>query len=365
MKKKIVISGISLFTGGPLSVLMDILAFLNEDERITSKYEVIAFVHNKDLFPFENIKFLEFPKARRSYLVRLFYEYFYFYILSIRIKPYLWFSVHDITPHVKSEIRAVYCHNPSPFYPTGSKDFKLDKGFYFFTKFYKYLYKINIKKNNYVVVQQEWIRQEFHRMFNVQSVVAYPEIRTSVEEKTGKDSRQGPYTFFYPAFPRIFKNFEVLLKASELLEKEGEPFQVIITINGAENKYASMIFQAYSHLKNVKFLGQIPREKVMQQYAESDCLVFPSKLETWGLPITEMRQFGKPILVTDLPYAKETAANYPYVSFFKPDSAEELKEQMKAAIYHRLKYADTRKMQPEAPFCNSWKGLFDILLKAE
>lgn len=36
--------------------------------------------------------------------------------ISRKIKPYLWFSLHDTSPNVKAAKRVVYCHNPTPFY---------------------------------------------------------------------------------------------------------------------------------------------------------------------------------------------------------------------------------------------------------
>lgn len=55
----------------------------------------------------------------------------------------------------------------------------------------------------------------------------------------------------------------------------------------------------------------------MKLYNTSDCLIFPSKLETWGLPISEMKFFGKPILIADELYAKETVGGYDKVQFLK------------------------------------------------
>lgn len=55
--------------------------------------------------------------------------------------------MHDITPNVKVEAQFVYCHNPSPFYKMRFSDVKYSFKNYLFTKFYKYLYKINIHKN--------------------------------------------------------------------------------------------------------------------------------------------------------------------------------------------------------------------------
>lgn len=79
-KKKIVISAINLFEGGTLSVLKDCLYSIENDEQFNND-EFIALVHKKSLFDkneYKKINFIEFPYSRKSYLYRLYYEFFYF-----------------------------------------------------------------------------------------------------------------------------------------------------------------------------------------------------------------------------------------------------------------------------------------------
>ena len=59
-------------------------------------------------------------------------------------------------------------------------------------------------------------------------------------------------------------------------------------------------------------------------YLESDCLIFPSKLETWGLPLSEYRHYEKPIIAADLGYAKEVLSGYHSAYLFNPDDTDDL-----------------------------------------
>ena len=117
MKKEcIVLSAINIFEGGPLSVLKDCLSILNKYK--SSEFTIIIFVHKKIIInslKYKTLKFVEFPKSRSSYIYRLYYEFYFFNRISIRIKPKYWFSFHDITPNLTSTKQFVYCHNPSPF----------------------------------------------------------------------------------------------------------------------------------------------------------------------------------------------------------------------------------------------------------
>jgi glycosyltransferase involved in cell wall biosynthesis len=61
------------------------------------------------------------------------------------------------------------------------------------------------------------------------------------------------------------------------------------------------------------------KETVYQNYISCDAVIFPSKLETWGLPITEAKIFKKPLILVNMPYAHETVGDYENVNFFNPN----------------------------------------------
>jgi glycosyltransferase involved in cell wall biosynthesis len=148
------------------------------------------------------------------------------------------------------------------------------------------------------------------------------------------------------------------------LNSEGSNgFQVFLTINGSENKYSKYIYNRYKNVRSLKFIGQQSRESVYQYYDKVDCLIFPSKLETWGMPITEFKSFNKPILLADMKYAHETIGEYEKVTFFDPDNHNMLAELMKKLMENTATYQNTKKVTIKQPFANSWKELFDIILK--
>lgn len=369
-KKKIVISAVNFFEGGPLTILKDNLKFAND--YLSSDYEIIALVHKKsllDLNMLSKIVFIEFPKSRESYFRRLYLEYFYFNKLSRKWKPYLWFSLHDISPNVSAEIRAVYCHNPTPFKKKSVKDLFVQPIIFFFSLFYNILYKINIKKNNYVVVQQIWLKKAFIDLFKLEDedvLVCYPQ----VDKKTGFSNAEEfnqinrnvqVFTFFYPALARPFKNFEVIGEAVKILEKKGvDDFQVIITIKGDENNYSKNILKKYECLKNIKFVGMLSFNEVNEYYEKSDAMLFPSTLETWGLPITEFKSFNKPIILSNLPYALETLGEYDKGSFFNPSDANDLAGKMASLIGGNLQFDKTSRMDED--ILTGWADLYNKIL---
>jgi len=290
--------------------------------------------------------------------LRCFYEYVYFYFLSKKIKPYLWLSLHDITPNVKTEKMAVYCHNPSPFYHVKKEKLFLDKKFTLFTWLYKYLYKINIRKNNYVIVQQQWMREAFKKMYGISNiVVANPKLDKNLVKKGNKLIN----TFIYPTFPRVFKNIEVIGEALKKIDNIG--INVLVTIDGTENVYAKKIVQQYQHLKSINFIGLQTRDKVFEYYGAVEGLIFSSNLETWGLPMSEFAETKKPIFAADLPYAKETLAGYNDVKFFNADDSQKLADLLKDFVQKKHYMSKAAYVAYDQPYAENWGGLFRILLK--
>ncbi len=362
-KPLIVFSAVNFVEGGPLSIFKDaIRGFL---DNLANDYSLALIVHNKNIFEeFKNfpIKFLEFKYPKKSWLLRVWFEYVHCYFISKKINPFLWVSLHDITPNVTCKNKVVYCHNPAPFYKLSLHEAKLEKSFIFFNLLYTLFYRVNIHTNKHIIVQQQWLRDEFERRFKVKNViVAYPGINAPQTVKTNNNGNV-KFQFFFPAFPRVFKNFEVLLQAAELLYQSEKNFEVRLTIDGTENKYASYLLKKYKHVPCIKFIGLQTREKMWQLYGQSSCLVFPSKLETWGLPITEMKLYNKPVLVANCRYSHETVGNYSKAVFFNPGSSTALCNLMQKAIAGTLEFKPVTEMIPAYPFSRNWKELFSLIL---
>jgi glycosyltransferase involved in cell wall biosynthesis len=368
-KPIIIVSAINIFEGGALTILKECLHALNN--HFSKQYNVEVFVHKKSLFIDDhlcNITFRELPKSRQSWVYRLYYEYFFFNRISKETKPILWLSLHDTTPILQTGIKqCVYCHNPAIFYRLNLTDFFFDKTHVLFSLFYRFLYQINISKNNFVIVQQDWIRTKFSDFFKIplsKILVAYPETDevNSVDYEVSLPSK---ITFIYAAYPRIFKNYEIIIDAVQILLKQGiTDFEVKFTLSGTENHYAKKIHQLSKSISQIVFLGLIPRTELLKEYSNTTALIFPSKLETWGLPISEFKTLNKTILLADLEYAHETLGIYNKACFFNSDNPEDLAIKMASIILagpNSVWQTTTQKL-PEYPFTTSWKDMLHLIL---
>jgi glycosyltransferase involved in cell wall biosynthesis len=364
--KRLVISAVNCTEGGILSVLQDCVA--SACGAYGNEWEIIVLVNRKELVSSSVAKVLEFPLSKQSWSSRFKHEWLYFNRLSKRLDPDVWLSLHDMTPIVQARRRVVYCHNALPFYAFRIKDALMDWKLGLFCIFYGWLYSINIRSNDFVVVQQDWIRSEFQRRYNVRNViVAHPEgLNWDAGGKTAPFSEtNSPYfRFCYPTLPRLFKNVEVACEAARLLYESGRhDFELVLTMDGTENAYSRHIRKRFGYLPNILLVGRLNREDVFDLYRRSDCLIFPSKLETWGLPITEFKATKRPILVADLPYAQETIGNYDKVGYFPPNDAETLAELMVEVMEGKfISIGRHAAKQISAPYASSWMELWKLIL---
>jgi len=366
--KTIVISAVNLVEAGTLRILRDCLAYLS-GMAANGEYRIVAIVHHKELANFPNIEYIETRWPKKLWINRLWYEYVSMKSVSKKLAPvHLWFSLHDTSPNVVAERRAVYCHNAFPFYKWKLHDLIFAPKIVLFALLSKYIYKTNIRKNNYVVVQQEWLRKALYKMFflHPRHIIVAPPSQNLQVPKAAELKPDTSYSFVFAGSPNSHKNFEVICRAAEILEQQGElNFKVRITVKGDENKYARWLFNKWGHLQTVDFIGFVSVETLQQHYVNSNCLIFPSKVESWGLPISEFAQLHKPMLLADLPYAHDTAAGKSQVCFFDPASPAKLAQLMKTLFTgHRSFLQTVPKSTPSEPFAQNWEKVFQILLNA-
>lgn len=366
--KSVVISAVNFTEGGPLTVLRDCLQVASEV--LDDEWQIYAIVNNKNLINNSRITFLELPQVKGSWFRRVKAEWFDFGALFDNQKIDLWFSLHDMTPRVNARRQVVYCHNPSPFYNIGIKEVFLEPKFGLFNLFYRYLYGAFIGRNFAVVVQQEWLREKFMNLFGVKNViVSYPSLVSAVNAHQGDfdwpaETRSNQRTIFlYPALPRVFKNIEVICEAIQMLpEHLKRGVELRLTLSGHENRYARYIYNRFSSIEAIKFIGRLDYDEMMRQYRVCDAVLFPSKLETWGVPLTEAKYFNKPIFVADLPYSHETVGAYDAVEFLDADSPACWRNALVNFIDCKCLNNSHTMPTPSEPFARGWHNLWKTLI---
>jgi len=365
VQRHIVISAVNIRKGGTLAVLKDCLEYLStrKDLRVT------ALVHSEALCHFDGISYIEIPWSLKGWCRRLWCEYVTMHKISKDIAPVdLWLSLHDTTPRVEAARQAVYCHTSFPFMQVRMRDFRMDWKIPMFARLTKYAYRINVRRNNYLIVQQDWLRDGLSKMTGRSKediIVARPAFTTP--DIPARTSTPVP-VFFYPSTPDCHKNFELACRAAEKLEnKIGKGrFQLLLTLNGNENRYARWLKRKWGNVDSIRFRGFMTKSELFKAYADAVCLIFTSRSETWGLPISEFAPTGKPMILSDLPFAHESAAGYNKVAFVDVDDEKRLAELMGALIKKKTKdFGPVGQHHIAEPAAPSWEALFKLLLEDE
>ena len=366
VRKHIVVSAVNLRKGGTLTVLRECLQYLSGQPDL----DVTALVHKRSLCDFPGIRYVEIPWSIRGWGRRLWCEYVTMHRISKSLpETDLWLSLHDTTPRVRAKRQAVYCHTSFPFLKVHGRDFRMDPKIPLFALLTRFAYRIGVHRNRYLIVQQNWFREGLSSLLHFPAkriIVAPPHFQpVAIPAEINKDSIP---LFFFPSTPDCHKNFETVCQAAALLEKELGPgrCKVVITVNGSENRYAAWLKKQWGHVSSIDFHGFMSKEELSQYYGLAACLVFPSRVETWGLPISEFMPTGKPMLLADLPYAHETAAGAGCVAFFPPEDASVLARHMMAVIRNdRSAFSPVPPQPVEHPHARDWHELFSILLNHE
>jgi glycosyltransferase involved in cell wall biosynthesis len=300
---------------------------------------------------------------KRSWIGRLWFEKAFIRKIERRLRPSLWLSLHDITARLCETRQVLYCHNPSPFFDRSTRLPVVDVKFELFARFYDHLYRWDIHRNAHVVVQQDWMRREFLRRYplhNDRVLVARPISQSAANSDAVRPtphlripSASSPMILVYPTLPRVFKNVEFIGELARALA--AEPLRFVVTIDGAENSYAQYIKREYGDMPNLQLIGRQPRPAILQMYEQADALIFPSRLETWGLPLSEFMSTGKPIFAADLPYAREVLSGYPMADLLPLGDLAVAAAKLRAFCSAHF-CAKPINVAIEQPYCPDWSA---------
>lgn len=103
------------------------------------------------------------------------------------------------------------------------------------------------------------------------------------------------------------KNIEIFIPLAELIKKYQNDIVIVTTVDASQCAGARKFIEEISKrgLQDIiKNLGSVPMSEVGSLFRSVDALLFPTVLETFGLPYLEAMYYEKPILTSDLDFAK-------------------------------------------------------------
>jgi len=111
---------------------------------------------------------------------------------------------------------------------------------------------------------------------------------------------QGRIRFIFAGAMSYRKSMDLIFKAFETLKAEGLPIELTI-VGGAENH--DWIRQANA-IDGVTYLGQKGQRDLYEEFSRSDCLLLPSRFDSFGMVVAEAMATGVPALVSSMTGAR-------------------------------------------------------------
>ncbi|MCR4591326.1 MAG: glycosyltransferase [Lachnospiraceae bacterium] len=350
--KRIVVLDIAASKTGALSILRDYYAHvqsLNDDNEwyfIIGAEGLIKEDSNKP-----NIHVIVREDVKNSRFKRLLFDHFSGKDFLRELKPDLIISLQNTLPVGAEKLAEtkIYLHQPLGFQKI--------KKFSFFNKWerglavYQYLIAGEIdrslKRADSITVQTKWMKDAVIEKDGIapeKIEVEAPEIRgvgglckpdgLSDAELCKPDAPEQSGVlckplFIFPAGNILYKNHQCILDAVKILSDRGiRGFRVIFT----EEEQNLPWLKVHEECRDViDWRGMIERDKLLSLYRKA-VLLFPSYIETYGLPLAEARAAGAGIIAADTPFAREILSGYTKAEYFDPFDPPALAGLMEKAV---------------------------------
>ena len=319
-------------SGGALTILEQYY----DDAVQHSDNDVMWFfvISSPDLRETDNVKILRFPWVKKSWLHRLYFDYFIAPRVIDKHEADEILSLQNVVVPKTKVPQALYVHQSLPFVDKRFRLMEAPRLWVYQNIIGKMIFQ-SMRKASRVIVQAKWMKHACVSMAGIEPTkitVLPPSINMNVKRHF-KLTETTARTFFYPASAVTYKNHSLVVDAATLLEERGiNDYEVIFTLKGDENRHMRSLSQKINRLGlRIKFVGGLARDQVFDYYSRS-VLVFPSHIETFGLPLLEAKLHGTPILASDCPFSHEILDRYDKVSFFGAKDATMLADLMEASV---------------------------------
>lgn len=258
----------------------------------------------------------------------------------------------------------IYYHNAIPLSPYKWSFFKSSERPLAVLKYiYPWVVKTTINSNTQIIVQIPFIKKEFVNFFKVSPAdvhVLFPDIKkVSSDEIIPYPFEKNLYHFLYPATFFPYKEHETLVHSMVELQKSNpsltRKIRIHLTLKKEGCPALFYLIEKHDLTEQFVFNGTVPYEELLTQYKAATGLLFPSTIETLGLPLIEAAMFGLPIVASDLQFAHEVLGTYQGINYVCPFDYKGWAKQIEKICY------ENKQFQPMTTPESSWKNFFDLI----
>lgn len=238
---------------------------------------------------------------------------------------------------IPTDIPQIYNFDwPFAVYPESVVWNRLSRSEMFSYKIKLYFFKKYLGYATTVMAQTTAMKDRLEKQYFLKNVSLVP-AAVSLSDHGIADQRfifrDDFYKFVYPATYYPHKNIEILEDVAALLKQRNIPVQIIVTLDTGEHDGARMLLTRVRDkglddvLVNV---GRLPSSRIPDLYEATDGLLMPTLLETFGLPYVEAMHHRKPILTSDMDFARSVCGEA--ASYFDPLDAVAIADSIEALV---------------------------------
>lgn len=322
---KIIVFDVPAENGGALTILEK----YHMDASKETANEWLFIVSTPKLNKSHNVEVKRFPWVKKSWFHRLFFDLVISPKLVRKYKADRVLSLQNIIVPFTKIKQTVYLHQSLPY---TSKKFKIMENFKFWI-YQNIIGKIitqSLIRADKVIVQANWMKKKIssEKKIDEKKIQVIPPELNLIPSQLYNDYDNNN-VFFYPANGYAYKNHEVVVEAVKKLKEAGiKEFKVIFTLKEEENEHISDLYELVKKDNlPIEFVGELNRKEVLDYYSKS-FLLFPSYIETYGLPLLEARLHKTPIISSNCEFAREVLEGYYDVEYFDPFDHRDLYEKM-------------------------------------
>ena len=335
---KILVIDVAAEYAGALTILEEVI----KDSVVHKNHQFDFYVSQPKLKSFEdgNIKIHVLSWVKKSWLHRLYFELVQLPKIVKKNNYDVVLSLQNVLfQHFNNVTNVLFVHQSLQYLDKIPRLFSIEGAKIFIRKFVLGpVIHYSVKKADTVLVQTNWIKKELLQRSLSKSnkiiVVNHSYVQLSKLVEPPKNAKFDE--FIYPSAAGALKNHIQILNAMVHLNKRSIHPKVYFTISPDENATAKYLYDTVQKNNlNVEFTGRLDRE-VLLSFMKDKTVIFPSLIETFGLPLYEAMNLRIPVIALNRAYSKEALSAYSDAYYF--NGSEELSTIMLSIINKSLSY---------------------------
>lgn len=158
-----------------------------------------------------------------------------------------------------------------------------------------------------IIVQSQSMFESLKKVTGKSSNISVWPLMNPLEETSSLETRNKRYDFVYIASAEPHKNHVNLIQAWNKLAQIKLFPSLILTFDSTlfPNVQSEVTRSTEVYGTRIKNFGSLDRKDVVNLYRESKYLIYPSKFESFGLPLLEAQSLGLKIVASELDYVRD------------------------------------------------------------